>query len=117
MSLRATCRLSGSPGGHHHRTGPHGLLPGVRIRASRELRLRPRMKCQHENFESQVNVFRLYAESDPDKITAYTAEIEIRCKDCESPMLFISVPKGSHPTHPMASFDLRQLRAPIEPAL
>lgn len=32
-------------------------------------------------------------------------------------MRFLGVQVGSHPTHPMRSFDGRQLRAPIEPAL
>lgn len=74
------------------------------------------MKCQHERFESQVNVFRLTS-PDGAKVTGYTAEVEIRCCDCESPMLFLGLPVGSRPDYPTVSFDRRQLRSPLESSL
>lgn len=75
--------------------------------------------CQHERFESQVNVFRLIDSrgSEVDRVVGYTAEVEIRCAECEAPMLFRGLQAGSSPDEPTISFDRRQLRAPVEPAL
>lgn len=71
--------------------------------------------CEHWLFQSQVNVFRL-TDGEGGKVTGYTAEVEIRCLGCESPMLFLGLPVGSRPDYPTVSFDRRQLRAPVEPS-
>lgn len=72
--------------------------------------------CGHGSFQAHVAVLRL-TNDDGSRVTGYSAEIEIRCRECESPMRFLGVPIGSLPDHPTRSFDGRQLRAPLEPAL
>lgn len=74
------------------------------------------VSCQHERFESQVNIFRL-TDGDDGPVLTHAAEIEIRCAACEVPMLFMGLPAGSSPFTATVSPDLRQLRAPLRAAI
>ena len=71
------------------------------------------MSCPHENFTSQVNVFRF--QGDDGSITSYSADIMTKCADCGEPFQFLGVPGGVSPTEPHCSVDGTELRAPIRP--
>lgn len=75
----------------------------------------PDRACPHENFESHVSVNRL-KETEDGPITAYAADIVIRCLDCDEPFRFIGVQAGMKPDRPMCSPDETELRVPIRPA-
>jgi hypothetical protein len=72
-------------------------------------------RCPHLNFKSVVKVYRLTDVPDG-PVTAFTADIEIKCADCALPFRFLGVAVGVHPIEPRASADALELRAPIEPA-
>jgi hypothetical protein len=71
-------------------------------------------KCEHQNFHADVQVGRL-TDGDSGPLIAFSADIRIKCVDCNRPFQFVGVPMGSSPTQPMASVDLLELRAPIAP--
>lgn len=73
------------------------------------------MDCKHLNFETQTRVARL-TDGDDGPVTGYSAEIRIRCVDCQHPFEFIGVPGGYSPGQPMVNFDGTELRAPIRPS-
>lgn len=71
--------------------------------------------CQHEDFITVANIFRLSAETGG-SITGFTAEINIRCSECGQEFEWIGPNMGSSPFEPTVSFDGTVLRAPIKPA-
>lgn len=75
----------------------------------------PDRPCPHENFGAVVEVNRLCSvEGGP--IDAYSADIRVRCADCDEPFRWIGVPAGLSPARPMVSVDETELRAPLRPA-
>lgn len=75
----------------------------------------PDRACPHENFEATVGVHRL-TDGDDGPVTGYTAEIRVRCLDCDEPFRWIGVPAGLSPREPRVSVDETELRAPLRPA-
>lgn len=74
------------------------------------------MKCKHMNFRADVAVNRLTAsEDDSDTIVGYSADIKIRCTECDTPFEFIGLGVGMMPTEPMCSFNFQEARMPIKP--
>ena len=70
-------------------------------------------KCEHHNFISTVDVTRL---TDNDgKLTGFTADVTIKCADCNTRFHFKGLPGGSSPQTPTVSFFATELRAPIAP--
>lgn len=68
--------------------------------------------CAHENFEADVVVTRL---EDSGK---FTADIRVRCKDCEEPFVFLGgLPIGVDLSGVTTSLDRRELRAGICPEI
>ena len=76
------------------------------------------MNCQHLNFAASVNVCRLTADTDPEKVIGYTADVKINCADCGLPFEFIGLPNGISITNskPMVSMASTELRAPLKPS-
>ena len=71
--------------------------------------------CPHENFAANVEVIRLTnGENGP--VHAYSADITVRCADCDEPFRWIGVQAGLRPDRPMCSVDETELRAPLRPA-
>jgi hypothetical protein len=75
----------------------------------------PDRPCPHENFAAAVEVNRL-AEVEGGPVTGYSADITVRCADCDEPFRWIGCPAGLSPAQPMVSVDEATLRAPIRPA-
>jgi len=73
------------------------------------------MRCEHHNFAGKVSVYRL-TRGDDGPVTGYTADVTIRCADCNLPFRFLGMQAGSHPSEPRVSVDGQELRAPLEPA-
>lgn len=72
------------------------------------------MPCEHLNFGATVNVGRL-SDQDGGPITAYTADIQIRCADCGEAFVFLGMDCGSAPDKPMVSVLGEEARLPIRP--
>jgi hypothetical protein len=70
-------------------------------------------ECQHEDFVSVVDVYRLTDSTG--RVTAYSAEVNIRCSECGQEFRWLGLSAGSSPTVPMVSIDGTVLRAPITP--
>lgn len=71
--------------------------------------------CPHEDFVANVAVNRLCSvEAGP--VDAYSADVTVRCADCDEPFRWIGVPAGLMPSRPMVSVDETELRAPLRPA-
>ncbi len=70
--------------------------------------------CEHMNFRGDVQVMRL---TDDDQVTGYSAEIKIKCMDCDMPFHFVGVAGGLSSRKPMVGFGGEELRAPIKPGL
>lgn len=51
-------------------------------------------KCEHLNFAAQVNVIRLTAEDEPQRLTGFLAEVRINCDVCGRAMQFRGLPAG-----------------------
>jgi hypothetical protein len=75
----------------------------------------PDKPCPHEHFDAEVGVNRLTSEPDG-PVNAYSADIRIRCVQCDEPFRWIGVQAGVKPDRPMVSVDETELRAPIRPA-
>lgn len=75
----------------------------------------PDRACPHENFHAHVDVNRLSSE-EGGPITAYSAEVRLRCMDCDEQFRFIGCPAGLLPDRPAVSVDESELRIPIRPA-
>jgi hypothetical protein len=65
--------------------------------------------CQHEEFDAFVAVNRL------EDTGTFSADITIRCRQCQMPFSFVGVERGLSSARPMISVDGTELRAPIEP--
>lgn len=76
------------------------------------------MSCKHFNFRASVNVCRLTADTDPEKIVGYTADITVTCDECGLPFEFVGFPEGVSVTNtkPMVSVGRLELRAPLIPS-
>jgi hypothetical protein len=75
----------------------------------------PDKPCPHRRFAAEVDVNRLNAtENGP--AGAFTADIRIRCADCNERFRFVGVQAGLRPDRPMVSVDEYELHAPIRPA-
>jgi len=70
-------------------------------------------ECKHNIFEARVDVNRL-SKREGGPITNYTAEVQVRCRECKAPFAFKGVPGGSSYHHPTVSVYGEELRAPIE---
>ncbi|MFT8946011.1 MAG: hypothetical protein ABF876_05450 [Acetobacter aceti] len=70
-------------------------------------------RCQHEHFAAHVAVGRL-TKGQGAPVTAFSADITIRCAQCGANMRFLGLPHGSSHTVPTCSADGTELRAPIE---
>ena len=67
------------------------------------------IQCQHRNFEAAVNVDRI------EHIGQFVVEIEVWCKDCETPFTFEGLPVGLDYTQPTVSLNLTEARLPMVP--
>lgn len=72
------------------------------------------MSCEHKNFFTQVDVHRT-SDGEGAPIQWYSADIHIKCTDCDMPFKFLTNKIGLHDREPMASVDLLELRVPIHP--
>lgn len=72
--------------------------------------------CQHMNFECRASIGRLTADTDPDMIVGYMADIHVTCADCGLPFEWMGIPGGVSGSQPRVSFDSTELRAPIRPS-
>lgn len=71
--------------------------------------------CKHENFRADVGVGRISASEDDSTIVGFSADITIRCIDCNKPFEFVGLPMGYSPMQPMCSVDGTEARMPIMP--
>lgn len=70
--------------------------------------------CEHAEFESTVTVNRL--QDSPDApISAYYADVIIRCAQCDEPFLFRGAGIGLRPDRPMTNVEQTEIRLPIVP--
>jgi hypothetical protein len=68
------------------------------------------MKCEHKNFHANVMVNRI------EDIGRFTADITIRCIDCNLPFEFVGVDEcGLSYEHPTVNPSAQELRVPIKP--
>jgi hypothetical protein len=74
--------------------------------------------CDHLNFQASVSVCRLTADTDPNNIVGYAADVKIHCADCGLPFAFTGLPAGISMTNssPMVSIDGKELRVPLKPS-
>lgn len=70
--------------------------------------------CPHEDFWADVAVQRL-TEVEGGPVTAFYAEIKVKCVQCGEPFCFRGVPLGLSQLAPTMSFDGTELSAPIHP--
>lgn len=67
------------------------------------------------DFAATVEVHRMQ-EDEHAPLTGFTADVTIRCAECDEPFRFIgSMPSGLSPREPSASVDRTELRLPIAP--
>ncbi len=71
------------------------------------------VSCPHENFEANVNVFRLLERDGDMDPHVFAADVTIECRDCREPFGFIGVPYGLRPDAPTMSVDNLSLRVPL----
>ncbi|MEV8636548.1 hypothetical protein AB0395_33360 [Streptosporangium sp. NPDC051023] len=75
----------------------------------------PDRSCPHLTFEARVEVNRITtAEDGP--VVAYSADIRVRCRDCDEPFRWTGLEAGLSQARPMVSVDETELRAPLRPA-
>lgn len=70
--------------------------------------------CGHENFWSDVAVARL-TDDDGGPVTAFIAEVTIKCVDCGMPFCFRGMPLGLSHLNPTMSLDALTATLPIHP--
>lgn len=69
--------------------------------------------CKHLNFAAEVGVNRL-TDTDGDELPiGYSADVRIKCSDCNLPFHFIGVDYGLSKFKPMVSVGGCELRVPI----
>lgn len=74
-----------------------------------------REKCDHMSFVCRADIGRM-SEVEGGPITGYTAEIQVKCAQCNLAFRFVGLPAGNHFAEPRVSLDGLELRAPLEPA-
>lgn len=79
------------------------------------LEVDPDRPCPHENYHATVNVFRL-TEVEGGPVTAYKANISVRCAGCGEQFRWIGVEHGDLADRPTTGVDEFELRAPCRPA-
>lgn len=67
------------------------------------------MNCEHMNFMSKANIFRLESGK-------FMAEIQIECSDCHRPFEFLGLPAGLNLEGAAVEFGGREARLAIKPA-
>lgn len=72
-------------------------------------------KCEHQNFHALVRVGRI-SKDEGGPITAYMADITVKCAECQQPFEFVGVPMGLSYDGPMCSPNMQELRIPLTPA-
>lgn len=72
------------------------------------------MTCEHENFIAEVDVNRL-TKDDGGPVAGFSADVRIRCADCQEPFVFRGATVGLLPTKPCMSADALELHAPVLP--
>ncbi|GAB3156366.1 hypothetical protein GCM10027258_62690 [Amycolatopsis stemonae] len=75
----------------------------------------PDKPCPHTVFIGDVQVGRL-TETDDGPVIAFSADIKIKCAQCDEPFRFMGLPAGILRSRPAVSIDETELRAPIRPA-
>jgi hypothetical protein len=75
----------------------------------------PDKPCPHEDFRADVEVNRL-TDVDGGPVTGYSADVRIRCAQCDEPFRWIGVQAGLNSGRPMVSVDETELHAPVRPA-
>lgn len=68
------------------------------------------MACEHKNFEATVDVNRV------EDIGRFTADVRIRCTECNTPMKFLGLPLGLDYNSATVNFDGTEARMGIAPA-
>ena len=77
----------------------------------------PDRPCPHENFSADVDINRIYGGNEPGApITAFMADIRVRCADCDEPFRWSGAQAGVSHQRPMCSVDETELRVPLRPA-
>jgi hypothetical protein len=71
--------------------------------------------CEHSRFYCQTDVTRLT--DDNGVVTAYAADIVIRCNECGCQFAFVGPAAGYSFTGPMVSADRTELRVPLVPVI
>ncbi|MEV4093822.1 hypothetical protein [Streptosporangium saharense] len=71
--------------------------------------------CPHLTFEARVEVNRITS-GDDGPVVAYSADIVVRCADCDEPFRWTGLQAGLSQARPMCSVDETELRAPLRPA-
>lgn len=74
----------------------------------------PDRACPHETFDADVAVNRLLG--DDGAVTAFMADVRIRCVDCDEPFRFRGLRAGLNPARPACSVDESEVHLPIRPA-
>ena len=69
--------------------------------------------CPHEDFTADVAVNRL--QDGQDVTTGYSADIRVRCVECEERFVWVGLPFGLRPDAPTVSVDGFEMRAPLRP--
>ena len=72
--------------------------------------------CVHPDFDAVVGVGRIQRSDDDPTITAFVAEIQVKCRACEEPFRWNGVKAGLSYVYPMCTPDEVTLRAPLRPA-
>ncbi|MFF2522276.1 hypothetical protein [Streptomyces liangshanensis] len=72
--------------------------------------------CPHLEFAAYVAVNRLTASDDDPTVVGYSAEVTVRCADCDEPFRWTGLSAGLSPGRPMCSVDEKTMSAPLRPA-
>lgn len=76
----------------------------------------PDRACEHGTFEASVIVNRVRRSDDDPEVIGYSADVAVRCTDCDEPFRWTGLQSGVSPTKPMCSIDGTEMRAPLRPA-
>lgn len=108
----AVCRTCGGSPGHHVPSvlDPSGI--GDPGHAMPQDSSQP--SCQHFRFFANCMIFRL-TDEEGGPVTGFTAEVTVKCSDCNMPFQWLGVDRGLSMASPMASADGLKLLAPITP--
>ncbi|BFP50079.1 hypothetical protein KCMC57_64470 (plasmid) [Kitasatospora sp. CMC57] len=76
----------------------------------------PDLPCPHQDFEASVEVNRLTANDNDPTVIGYSADIKVRCANCQEQFRWTGLQAGLSQAHPMCSIDESVLCAPLRPA-